>query len=96
LNDAGTGSSLVFFLPLAVMFAAMYFLVWRPQARQQKQRREMLAGLKKGDRVVTIGGIRGVITGLKEDTVTVRVADKVELELDRSGIGYLRGKGEGA
>ncbi|MDQ7793921.1 MAG: preprotein translocase subunit YajC [bacterium] len=88
-----TGSSLVFFLPLAAMFAAMYFLVWRPQSRQQKQRREMLESLRKGDKVVTIGGIRGVVTGLKEDAVTVRVADKLELELDRSGIGYVRGKG---
>ena len=88
-----TALNLAFFLPLIAMFGAMYFLVWRPQARQQKQRRAMLENLKKGDRVVTIGGIHGVITGFKEHSVNVKVADKLELEFDRSAIGRIRRKG---
>jgi len=89
----GTASNLAFFLPLVAMFGAMYFLVWRPQAKQQKQRRAMLENLKKGDRVVTIGGIHGVITAFKEHSVTIKVADKIELEFDRSAVGQIRGKG---
>jgi len=88
-----TASNLAFFLPLIAMVAAMYFLVWRPQSRQQKQRRAMLESLKKGDRVVTIGGIHGVITALKEHSVNIKVAEKVELEFDRSAVGQIRGKG---
>ena len=60
-------------------------MVIRPQQKQQKQRREMLDALKKGDRVVTIG-IYGEITLLKEDYVTLKVADKVEIKVRRSGI----------
>jgi preprotein translocase subunit YajC len=75
------------------MFGAMYFLVWRPQSKQQKQRRAMLESLKKGDRVVTIGGIHGVVTALKEHSVSIKVADKMELEFERSAVGQVRGKG---
>lgn len=72
---------------LLVFFAILYFMMIRPQQRQQKQRREMLSRVKANDHIVTIGGIHGRVTRVKEDRVTVRIADKVEIELEKSAIG---------
>ncbi|NLM55761.1 MAG: preprotein translocase subunit YajC [Firmicutes bacterium] len=74
------------FMPFIVVLVVFYFMLIRPQQKQQKQRKAMLDALKKGDRIVTIGGIYGEITALKEDYVTVKVADKVEIKVSRSGI----------
>lgn len=86
------------FIPTALMFAAMfaifYFLLIRPQQRQKQERERMLGGLKKGDRIVTTGGLHGTVTGLGEHTVTVRVADQVKLEFDRSAIGRVVPEGQ--
>ncbi|MEW6522562.1 MAG: preprotein translocase subunit YajC [Bacillota bacterium] len=77
---------------LAAMVGIFYFLLIRPQQQQQKRRHEMLSALQAGDRVVTAGGIHGVVTKIKDDTVLVRIAEKVEVELQKSGIAtVLRG-----
>lgn len=87
-SQAGWQSLVVSF---GLMFVVFYMLLWRPQQQQQKRRREMLASLKKGDRVVTAGGIHGEITGMKEDTLTVRIADKVEVKVSKSGVSQVKG-----
>jgi preprotein translocase subunit YajC len=69
------------------IFAIFYFLLIRPQQRQRKERERMLSALKKGDRVVTSGGLHGTVVGLADHTVTLKVADQVKLEFDRSAIG---------
>ncbi|NLJ74629.1 MAG: preprotein translocase subunit YajC [Firmicutes bacterium] len=74
-------------MPFAIMAVMVYFMIIRPQQKQQKERQELLDSLKKGDRVVTIGGIYGELTNLKEDYVTLKIADKVEVQIARSGIG---------
>ncbi len=74
-------------LPLVALFAVMYFLMIRPQQKQQKERRAMLEALKKGDRAITIGGIHGTVVDLDESVVTLRIAEKVEIKLNRSAIG---------
>ena len=74
-------------MPFVLMAVVVYFMLIRPQQKQQKERQELLDSLKKGDRVVTIGGIYGELTDLKEDYVTMKVADKVEIKIARSGIG---------
>jgi len=76
-------------LPLVLLGVMFYFMIWRPQRKQQKERKAMLDSLKKGDKVVTIGGIHGELTALKEDYVTLKVADKVEIKLSRSGISHV-------
>lgn len=76
-------------LPLVLLGVMFYFMIWRPQQKQQKERKAMLDSLKKGDKVVTIGGIHGELTALKEDYVTLKVADKVEIKLSRSGISHV-------
>ncbi len=80
------------FIYIAIFFAILYFLMIRPQQKQQKKRKQMLDELKVDDAIVTIGGIHGRITKLREDSMTVRIADKIEVEFDRSAVGYVKGK----
>lgn len=85
-QQAGAGALLGLFLPFVIMMVFFWLVLIRPQQKQQKQRQEMLNSLKKGDRVVTWGGIHGEITALKEDIIHLKIADKVEVKLDRSGV----------
>ena len=74
------------FLPIILLFVIFYFLLIRPQQQNQKKRREMLSKIQKGDRVLTIGGIYGMIKEIKEDTVVLRIADNVNIKMVRVGI----------
>jgi preprotein translocase subunit YajC len=74
------------FLPIIIMIAIFYFLLIRPQQKRAKQRNAMLASLKKGDKVVTIGGVHGTIQDLSDDTVTLRIAHNVNVTFDRGAI----------
>lgn len=80
------GGGLMSFLPMIAIIAIFYFLMIRPQQKQAKILREMRDALQKDDRVVTSGGIHGVITNLKGDTVTVRIADGVKIDVDRNSL----------
>ncbi len=64
----------------------MYFVLFRPQMRRQKEQRRLISSLKTGDRVVTSAGIHGMITNVKETTVTVKVADNVKIEMEKSAV----------
>jgi len=77
------------------VFLIFYFLIIRPQNKRQKETKAMLAALQKGDKVVTIGGIRGVIQNLKDETVVVKVDTDTRLELSRSAISSVLAKGKG-
>jgi len=85
-EGAPSGPAWMSFLPLVAIVAIFYFLILRPQNKKQKETQKMLSALKKGDRVVTIGGIHCVIQSVKENTVIVKVDDNVKLELSRSAI----------
>ena len=85
-GEGGGASSLVSFLPLVAIIGIFYFLILRPQKKKQQDAQKMLSALKKGDRVVTIGGIHGVIQNVKESTVIVKVDDNVKLEFNRGAI----------
>lgn len=74
------------FLPIIVMIAIFYFLLIRPQQKRTKQRNAMLAALKKGDKVVTIGGMHGTIQEISDDSVTLRIAHNVNANFDRGAI----------
>jgi len=85
----GSGSGLMQMLPMILgIIALFYFFMIRPQQKQQKERREMLASLSKGDRVVTSGGICGTIVSLKEKSVVLRVSDddNIKMEFVRGAI----------
>lgn len=79
-------SGLTSILPFILMFAVFYFLLIRPQQRKSKQRNAMLSQLKKGDKIVTIGGMHGTITEISDDTVVLRVNDTTKITFDRSSI----------
>lgn len=74
--------------PIVLMVVIFYFLLYRPQQKEQKRRREFLGALKKGERVVTAGGIYGTITGLTDKVVTLKIAERVEIEVSRSAISH--------
>ncbi len=74
------------FIPLILLFVIFYFLLIRPQQKQQKQRKEMLKNVKKGDRIVTIGGVYGVIKEIDEKVISLNVADKLNLKYARAAI----------
>ena len=69
-----------------LVFAIFYFLIIRPQNKRQKETKQMLSALKKGDRVVTIGGIRGTVFSLKEDVVVLKVDDNTKIKFSRSAV----------
>lgn len=73
-------------VPLVVIFAIFYFLMIRPQQKQQKKHREMVNSMKKGDKVVTRGGMHGIVHGIAENIVTLEVADNVKIKFSREAI----------
>jgi preprotein translocase subunit YajC len=74
------------FVPLILMFVIFYFLLIRPQQKKQKQHRTMIENLKKGDRIITSGGVHGRITNVDENVLTVEIADQVKVKLNRGNV----------
>ena len=74
--------------PIVLMGVIFYFLLYRPQKKEQQKRQQMLNSLKKGEKIVTIGGVYGTITALSEKTVTIKIADKVEIDVARTAISH--------
>ncbi len=72
--------------PFVLLFIVFYFFIIRPQNKKQKETKKMLEGLRKGDRIITIGGIHGQVTSVKENTVIVKVDEDCKLEFLRSAI----------
>ena len=75
------------FLPLIILFAIFYFLIIRPQQKQQKAHREMLESLTKGDKIVTTGGLIAEIVKTEEDFIKIKLNDSVIVKLDRGFVG---------
>lgn len=90
---APAGSSLLGVLPIAVMVVIFYFMLIRPQMRRNKEVRQMLGSLAKGDEAVTSGGIAGRITGIGENYVNLEVADGVTIKVQKSAITSILPKG---
>ncbi len=82
----GAGGALLNLLPLGLIIAIFYFLILRPQNKKQKETEKMLAALAKGDKIITIGGIHGIIQSVKEGSVVVKVDNNTRLEFSRSAI----------
>jgi preprotein translocase subunit YajC len=77
------------FIPLILMFVIFYFLLIRPQQKKSKEHREMINTLKKGDRIITSGGLHGQITGVNDATLTVEIAEKVRVKINRASVAGL-------
>ncbi len=97
---AETANPIMGFLPWLVILGLIYFLMIRPQQKRDQERQQMLDELSVGDEVVTIGGIHGTIKALREEDLTLQVAEKVLLTMNRNAIAGLQSEygeeGEGA
>jgi len=77
------------FIPLILMFVIFYFLLIRPQQKKNKEHREMINNLKIGDRIITTGGLYGRITGITDNVLTVEIAEKVRVKINRGNVAAL-------
>jgi len=91
-STAGSGGILSF-LPMIALFVVFYFLLIRPQQKRQKEHKNMVAELAKGDEIVTMGGILGKITAVDENFITVEVAKGTELKIQRASVQAMMPKG---
>ena len=81
------GGGIMSFLPMIAIIAIFYFLMIRPQQKQAKKLKEMRSTLQRDDKVITSGGIHGIITNIKsDDVVTVKIADAVKIDVDRNSL----------
>lgn len=87
-------SAIQAFAPLIIIFAIFYFLLIRPQQKRAKEQKEMLDNLKKGDKIITQGGIHGLIENLTDKVATVKVAENVRIKVSRSSIVAIRSGSE--
>jgi preprotein translocase subunit YajC len=89
----GAESSLMSFLPLILMFAVLYFIMIRPQMKRQKEHRNMLAAMAKGDEVVTSGGLVGKVTKVTEGYIGVEIAEGTEITVQKAAVTTILPKG---
>ena len=92
-TPAGPMDNVMQFLPIILMFVVLYFLMIRPQQKKAKEHKALLDGLSKGDEVVSQGGIAGRITKVGDEFVTVEIADKVEIQVQKPAIALVLPKG---
>ncbi len=81
-----TGSMMTTFVTFGLIIVIFYFLIIRPQKKRDRETKEMLAAIKKGDKVVSIGGIHGTVVAVKETTIVVKVDDNTRIEFSRNAI----------
>ncbi len=89
-QGGGAAGILTSLLPLIIIFVIFYFLLIRPQQKRAKEHRQMLANLKKGDKVITSGGIYGVVEGVGENTVTLKISENVKVKFGKGYIATIR------
>lgn len=91
-TSSSSMSSLTNFLPLILIFTVFYVLIIRPQQKKLDEQNRMIKALKRGDRVITSGGIYGKITKLEDETLTIEIADNVNVKMVRSQVQALAAK----
>ncbi|MDM5234634.1 preprotein translocase subunit YajC [Lysinibacillus pakistanensis] len=80
-------NSYVQFIPIVLMFVAMWFILIRPAKKRQQETQNMQSNLQRGDKVITIGGLHGVIDSIEDTAVTLKISDNVRVKFDRQAIG---------
>ncbi len=81
-------------LPMILIIAAMFYLMWRGQAKERKKREAMLTSIKSGDKVITIGGIHGTVAEVKNDGFVIKIADNVKIEVTKNAVGSVVNVGD--
>ena len=90
--DNDVMASMISWLPILFMLVIFYFMLYRPQKQARLEREKMLAALQVGVEIVTIGGIYGTIVALDEETIRLKIADKVEIKISRQSVNTLAEK----
>ena len=85
-GGSGGGGMLSTVVMFSLIILIFYFMILRPQQKKQKERTQLLESVQKGDKVITVGGVHGVVIGLEEKTVLVQVAENVKVKLEKSAI----------
>jgi preprotein translocase subunit YajC len=93
-SGGGATSLLVQFMPIILIFVIMYFLILRPQQQKARQHREMVANLRRGDTVVTSGGLIGKVAKVDENELQVEVAEGIRVRIARGMVAEVRARGE--
>ncbi len=88
----GDANPIAMFLPLILIFLVFYFFIIRPQKKKEDKRKEMIGAVKKGDKVVTIGGVHGVVTQVDEQSLLVQVDNNVKLRVEKNAISSVQPK----
>ena len=94
--EQGALGGLMGMLPMILIIAAMFYLMWRGQAKERKKREAMLSSIKAGDRIVTIGGMYGTVVEVKNEGFIIKIADNVKIEVTKSAVGSVVTTGETA
>ena len=89
-DGGGTSSTIYMIVFLVLIFAMFYFLMIRPQRKRQKEQQQMMEELRKGDKVITAGGIYGVIDSVSEDSIVIKVESGATLRLAKSSVALKR------
>ncbi|MBK8982412.1 MAG: preprotein translocase subunit YajC [Ignavibacteria bacterium] len=82
----GMESILSSILPFLLIIFIFYFLILRPQQKRQKERAKLLESIKKGDKIITAGGVHGLVEGIDENTILVKISDNVKVKMERSAV----------
>ena len=90
MPQAQAANPIMNLLPLVFIFAIFYFILIRPQKKQEKSRKDMISRLSKNDDIVTTGGIHGTVVNVKEQTVILRVDDNMKMEIDKGSVAYVK------
>ncbi|MFH1313769.1 MAG: preprotein translocase subunit YajC [Candidatus Eisenbacteria bacterium] len=85
-QQQGGSSGLLGLWPIVLIFVIFYFLLIRPQQKKQKDHQKMLESVKKGDRVVTSGGVYGTVVGVKDNIIVLKIAEDVKIEFSKAAI----------
>jgi preprotein translocase subunit YajC len=93
-GGSSTGSMMTTFITFGLIILVFYFLIIRPQKKKEKETKSMISAVQKGDKVVTIGGIRGTVVAVREDSVTVKVDDNAKIEFSKGAISSVVNKKE--
>ena len=85
-SPSPAANPLASFVPIIFIFIIMYFVLFRPQIKRQKEQARLVSSIKTGDRVITASGIHGMVSNVKDRTVIVKIADNVKIEMEKSAI----------
>lgn len=89
-GGSAQANPLAAFMPLIVIFIIFYLLLIKPQQKKQKELQKMLSEIQKGDKIITTGGIHGIVANVKDDIVSVKVAENVKIDVSRSCIATVK------